>query len=334
MRSCIIENMEDKTKKRHYGGWIFLLILIVVGVGVYLNREWLYDYYRGMTYQPSSEMARIRNDLQLTERGEFLFNASQPVLSEAVEFNQYCRDGVSEIAVLGCYTDRSIYIYNIVDADLDGIRELTTAHELLHANWARMSEDEQRALTTVLTQTFEANQDLLTDELENYNVSERQEELYVRAGTEVANLPTELERHYAEFFKDQDAVVRYYNAYIGVFKNLQAEMDNLQAEMEGLRRGIDDKTAEYERRIKQLDADIMSFNSCARVMGCFETEEEFNVRRGALLSEQTALEGLYDEINNSITSYNEKVELYNADVAYGERLNTIINSTARPQEIK
>lgn len=326
--------MENKTKKGHLVGLVFLLILIAVGVGIYLNREWLYDYYRGTTYQPSSEMVRIRNDLQLTERGEFLFNASQPVLSEASEFNQYCRDGVSEIAVLGCYTARNIYVYNIVDIELNGIRELTTAHELLHANWARMSENEKRALDSVLIQAYEANRDLLTEELDNYHANERQEELYVRAGTEIANLPMELENHYALFFKDQDAVVRYYNMYIGVFNNLQAEMDNLQAEMDTLKRGIDDKTVEYERRAEQLDADITSFNSCAKVMGCFETEEEFNVRRGALLSEQTALQGLYNEINDLITNYNEKVELYNADVAHGEKLNTIINSTARPQEIK
>ena len=321
-------------RKRHLWGWVFLLALIAIGVGVYLNREPIYEYYRGVTYQPSSEMARIRADLQLTERGTSLFNTSQPVLAEAEAFNAYCRDGETETAVLGCYTSGNIYVYNIKDERLSGIRELTTAHELLHAVWARMSEEEKVALVEPLTRVFEANQDFLGNEIDSYDISEKQEELYVRAGTEVKDLPVALEKHYAEIFQDQDLVVSFYDGYIEVFRALAAEMDGLKVEMDAISSEVNAKMMEYEQRVAQLNANIVSFNSCAEVAGCFETEEEFYEQREVLVAEQVALEGLYEEVNNLITDYNAKVEVYNADVLESEKLNTIINSAAKPREIE
>lgn len=325
--------MENQAKKRHLWGWVCLLVLIAVGVSVFLNREWLYDFYRGITYQPSSEMAQIRSDLSLTDRGEFLFNAAQPELDGAAEFNSYCRNGESEIAVLGCYTGGNIYIYNIKDERLDGIRELTSAHELLHANWARMSESDKEALAEPLTRTFEANQNLLKDEINIYETNQKQEELYVRAGTEIANLPEALEKHYAEIFRDQDKIVGYYNSYISVFKALEAEMDGLKAEMQAINAEIESKTTEYEQRAKQLDVDVANFNNCAQTVGCF-TEYEFNLQRAELVAEQEVLMGMYEEINKMVDAYNAKVEIYNADVLQSEKLNTVINSAAKPQEVK
>ncbi|MBR3172698.1 hypothetical protein IKF21_02175 [Candidatus Saccharibacteria bacterium] len=326
--------MVERARKSHIWGWICLLVIIGVGVGVFLNREWLFDYYRGITYHPSSEMARIRSDLQLTDKGEFLFNAAQPELEGSAEFNSYCRNDGSEVAVLGCYTSGNIYVYNIENAELNGIRELTTAHELLHAKWARMSEDERRALVEPLTRTFEANQSLLESELNTYETSEKQEELYVRAGTEIAKLPDILEKHYAEIFKNQDAIVTFYNNYIGVFKTLTAELDTLKAEMDEIGTQIDAKKTEYENRVDQLTKEVNDFNNCAKTEGCFETEWLFNARRAELVTEQGALELLYNEINDLVNIYNTKVEAYNADVLRSEKLNNMINSASKPKEIE
>ena len=299
-----------------------------------MNREWIYDNYRGMIYEPSTEMSEIRNSLGLKERGEFLFNASQPVLAEKEEFNNMCRTVTTETAVLGCYTLGNIYVYNIVDTELKGIRELTTAHELLHAVWARLDENEREALAPALKQTLEENKDALGEELAIYDGSERQEELYVRAGTEVKKLPEVLEKHFGEIFMNQDKIVSYYESYITVFNELEAEMDSLKKEMEAIEPELNAKMNEYENRVMQLNARIVSFNNCANTMGCFESESEFYGERAVLVGEQQSLEILYAEINNLIDAYNIKVEQYNADVVRGETLNQKINSTAKPQEIE
>ena len=314
--------------------WLVLGVLIASVAMVILNREWIYDHYRGMTYQPSSEMAKIRDSLGLASQGEFLFNASQPALEEKEDFNNFCQAQMTETAILGCYTAGNIYVYNIVDEELNGIRELTTAHELLHAVWARMDESEREALKPALQQTLEANKDLLEEEMAVYDATERQEELYVRAGTEIKKLPEVLEKHFAEIFTNQDRIVDYYNSYIAVFKGLEAEMDNLKNEMTSIETDLNAKMNDYETRMAQLNARIESFNACANAVGCFESEAEFYGERAILTAEQQSLGALYTEIGNLVNAYNTKVEQYNADVVRGETLNQKINSTAKPQEIE
>ncbi|RYC74875.1 hypothetical protein [Candidatus Nanosyncoccus alces] len=323
-----------KTRKRHIFGGVFLVVLVVVAATVVLKRDWIYDWYRGVSYQPSSEMVTIRDELGLTNRGEFLFNAAQPVLNTAADFNLNCRQDESEVAVLGCYTAGNIYIYDVKDAKIAGIRELTTAHELLHANWARMSESEQRELTESLTRVFEANQEMLGEEIDSYDISEKQEELYVRAGTEVKDLPETLEKHFAEIFKDQDKIVDFYESYIVVFQRIKTEMETLEEEIELMKGEIETKIAEYERQLSQLEADIVSFNSCAEVAGCFQNENDFNVRRAALVERQDELNALNDEINELVDAYNEKIDDYNANAMEGRELQSMIDSKAEILKIK
>jgi hypothetical protein len=321
-------------RKRHILRWVFLAVLAVVAVAVVLNREWIYDWYRGVSYQPSNEMATIRDKLQLTGRGEFLFNAAQPELNAAEEFNANCRQDEDEVAVLGCYNNGDIFVYNIDAAELNGIRELTTAHELLHVVWARMSEDEKVALVEPLTRTFDANQDFLAEEINQYDISEKQEELYVRAGTEVKNLPEALEKHFAEIFKDQDMIVDFYDSYIVIFRKIKAEMGNLVSEMEELKEAISVKTAEYEEVYSQLEADIVSFNNCAEVAGCFSSEAEFYASRNQLIARQNELNLMNDEINNMVDVYNAKVDVYNADVTESRKLQDMINSNSKVEQIR
>lgn len=308
---------------------------MIIVAAVILNWRWIHDWYRGVSYQPAdNEILVIRDKLQLTGRGEFLFNAARPALNEAAEFNRNCRKDEGEVAVLGCYVAGNIYVYDIDAAELDGIRELTVAHELLHAVWERMSDDEKVALVEPLTRTFEKNQAFLGEEIDTYDVSEKQEELYVRVGTEVKDLPEALEKHYAEIFKERDAIVDFYDGYIIVFRQIKAEMENLADEMEVLKAEIGVKTKEYEGMLGQLEAGIASFNSCAEVVGCFASEGEFYARRNELLAREGVLMGLNDEINNLIDEYNDRVNRYNADVTESRKLQNMINSKTKDIEIK
>ena len=315
---------------------ISVLMLIIAGVLVWaiLNQQWLEDWWRGKDYQPAGEMLQIRDSLGLTERGEFLFQASTPQLSERDEFNAVCRTVEDEeIAVLGCYTDKEIYVYNIDSEELDGIKELTTAHELLHAVWDRMSEEERRELASALKQVYDTAGEYLKDELTTYEESQRQEELFVRAGTEVMNVPTELEKVYAEVFQDQDAVVAFYDKYIAVFRAMEAEMDALEEEMKTVGEEIENTSSEYEGRMEQLNADITSFNACAETAGCFGTDNEFYARRSELLARQGELNAMYERINQLIDKYNELVAKYNADVTKTNKLNQVMNSNSRPEDL-
>lgn len=330
----VMSRLPRQNVKQHYLKWIVLFVLVVIVIAIILNRAWVYDWFRGVVYRPTVEMVSIRDKLNLTGRGEFLFNATQPELNKADDFNANCRQDEGEVAVLGCYTAGNIYVYDIADAKLDGIRELTAAHELLHAVWARMSNAEKEDLKPILQQVYQDNLSVLKDDIETYADDERIEEIFVRAGTEIKKLPDVLEKNYAEIFNNQDVVVDFYESYIAVFREIKIKMEGLASEIEVLRDSINVKMAEYENKVSQLEADIARFNSCAETAGCFATEVEFYAQRNALVARENELNLLNDEINNMIDDYNLKVDEYNADALESRKLQNMINSKADIKEIK
>lgn len=316
-------------KKSEITRKLLWLVLIVVIFTIILNRQVILDFFRSITYSPSVEMLEIRENLKLTPRGEFLFNASRPELKTEEEFNSNCRSYDELAAVLGCYTEQKIYVYNVPSDELNGILGLSTAHELLHAVYERMSEAERDELKADLEKVYKDNYEILSEEVLNYDEAEQLEEIYVRAGTEIKNLPEKLERHFAEIFIYQDKIVSFYESYIEVFRKLEQEFKDLEAEMAELNRLVDAKTAEYENGVLNLNSEIAGFNDCANTAGCFTSDYEFLRRRNELLSWQNSLEALYGEISGLIEKYNANAVKYNNNVVRHENLQNLINSHVR-----
>lgn len=310
------------------------MVAVVLALALLLmiwKRVEIQDYLLGWGYEPTAEMAEIREELGLTARARRIFDASWPELEEREEFNQNCRaGGEGDLAILGCYTNERIYIYNIVSDELVGVRETSTAHELLHAVWVRLTDGERNALDDDLNAVLAQNA-WLVDELAVYGKHEWGEELYVRVGTEVRNLPEALERHYAGIFDDQDRIVEYYEEYIAVFREIEGRMAEISERLEHVQATLDAAAAAYEQKVGQLNAEVVSFNACAVRVGCFATEAEYNSRLALLLQEQKVLMAEYEEINRLVDQYNALVDDYNSNVVHGQMLNNAINSLAVPE---
>ena len=309
------------------------LILIVIVVIAVINKQLIFDFVKGKFYTPTVEMEQIRYDLNLTSQGELIFNASRPELNTEEGFNENCQVSDESSAILGCYTNQTIYVYYIKDKELDGIVELTTAHELLHAVYERMSTSERDGLRGLLEKVYKENREILGDEIDLYEMSEQLEEIYVRAGTEVKSLPEELEKHYAKIFKNQDRIVDFYNKYIRVFREIENEFKSLEVEMTELNNQINEKIADYENGVSLLNSEIGEFNNCASAPGCFNSDYEFYLKRNELINRQTELQTLYDEVDDLINQYNLDVERYNNNVMRSENLQNIINSHVRVEEL-
>ncbi|MBO7131918.1 hypothetical protein J6V85_01470 [Candidatus Saccharibacteria bacterium] len=310
--------------------WIIFIALAIV---IALNYQFIFDFTRGLFYSPSPEMASIRESLDLSSRGEILFNASMPELNSEEEFNENCHSYDEVETILGCYTMQKIYVYDIKDKELNGIVELTSAHELLHAVYERMSISERDGLRELLEAVYKDNLETLEDEIGAYESAEQLEEIYVRAGTEIKKLPEELEAHYGKIFNDRKKVVKYYEGYNGVFKKYEAEMTNIKAKLDELGGVINEKNEEYARKVDELNARIDAFNNCADSPGCFSTDTEFYNKREELLREVILIDSLYDEIDGLIEQYNVNVDDYNDNVLIIERFQDIINSHVRVEDI-
>ena len=315
--------------------FIYLFIILALAAFLVLDFRNIKDFVKSSLFSPSKEISAIETSLKLTPYGSRVFRASSPsLISDHSEFESKCyTDSDSpESSILGCYTDDTIFIYNVTSDELSGITESTSAHELLHAIWARLPQSEKSSLTPTLESVYDSSDSLFKKSLENYPDSQRLEEIYVRSATQISALPDTLETHFAKFFRDQDSVVAFYSDYITPFLSIEHSLETLERELSDINSQIEAKTSEYESRSETFLSNLDNFNSCASTPGCFSATP-FNHERALLLSEQDSLNSLYAEINSLIDTYNSKVELYNSNILHNKTLEKELNPNKPSKEL-
>lgn len=304
-------------------------LFIIAAVWIFSNRQFILDQLSVWSYTPSSEVAAIQQRINMTDEGQFTFYATHPEVETQASFNQACPRQEAGSPILGCYTpDDRIYIYNLSNKQLDGMKEVTAAHEMLHAVWYRTSEAEKEKLTTELKVAYEKIDDAsLQKRMDYYERTEPGEfinELHSILGTEVASLGEPLESYYAQFF-DRGAVLKLHDQYSGLYEKLYERADTLYAQMQSLATVINRQSNEYTSAAAQLSRDIDSFNRRADG-GAFSTQGEFNSERATLIQRSNALERQRLQINRNIETYNGYYAEYQEIAKQIEVLNDSIDS--------
>ncbi|NQX12653.1 hypothetical protein HQQ80_13530 [Microbacteriaceae bacterium VKM Ac-2855] len=267
----------------------------------------------------------------MTARGRALYYASHPSVEPTAGFNEKCGYGASDDIVLGCYTGDAIFISDVENADLDGIRDVTAAHEMLHAAWARETDAERAHLSDLLEAAYaQLPQDgELADRLDLYatdGLGDRDNELHSILGTEAADLGPELEAHYAEYFGDRSKVVALNAQYEAVFTALEKQIDDLSAQITGTYDALNARVAENNAAFESLNADISDFNARADA-GDFASVSAFDTERAALLARSDALDAAQAQLEIDIDAYEAlrtQLQALNADA---DALNKSIDST-------
>lgn len=304
-------------------------LFIVVASILFLNRQAALDQLTVWAYEPSSAIATIEQNVNFTDKGKFIFYATKPSLETQDAFNKKCPRQEAGSPILGCYTNADqIYIYDLTNEQLDGMEEVTAAHEMLHAVWFRTSKAEQDTLKTELEKAYQKlNDEELTTRMEYYQRTEPGEyinELHSILGTEVASLGEPLESYYAQFF-DRTTVLKLHDQYNGVYKALYARADELYAQMEVLSSSIQTRMSEYETAVSRYSADVDSFNGRADGGG-FTTMSQFNAERAALIARASTLDTARQSINTDIETYNTYYAEYEDIAKQIEVLNESIDS--------
>lgn len=320
-------------QKQKRSGLKILLSLIVFGgicaaIIYFVDFTAVADTFLGINFEPSAEMAELINRDNLTKTGERILNASKPELLEAEEFNSTCYTGTeNESSVLGCYTNNAVYVYNIQNKDLDGIKETVLAHELLHAVWHRMSYNDRRALYHDIDMVYSANQEELGEHMAGYADEDHYDELHSVIGTQIASedLTDALREHYAKYFENQSKIVSYYNTYNGKFKALEKRVAELEAQIETNRARIESLTAKYESDAEDLLKNINSFNARAE-SGSFSDSASFYAERNELVARQNQLQADYETLNTLINETNTMIQEYNNNVLEAGKLYDSVNS--------
>lgn len=304
-----VVNQRKDHKERQWGITV-AVVLVALLISWALESRWAQDIWQGLWYQPSVGMQEIRDSLELTGKGERIFAATQPVLEGKDDFNAHCESYDREVSLLGCYTEGKVYVYEVETESLRPSNKVTTAHELLHAVWERLSESERKEIEGWLKQVEVENREWFEEELEAYAEGDKLEEMYTRAGTKLRDLPEELEKHYAKYFANRAKIVDFYEEYQAPFQELQDELERLEKEIVSERTEIIRQRDEYENRGTSLSAQVRVFNSRASVPGGFRSEAEFQRERNALLKGEEDLEKLRNEVNTRIDENNARIEEY------------------------
>lgn len=256
-----------------------------------LNRQAVYDWLRLRDYTPPASIETLATETTMNEPTRRLFYVQHPELNDRTAFNRTC-GRISEVTiVLGCYASgHGIFIFDVDDDPrLAGVEQVTAAHELLHAAYERL-DDAERSRIDLLTRSAFEN---LTDARVRQNIASYRKqdpaivpnELHSILGTEVRQLPPELEEYYKRYFTNRAQIVAYSERYEGELTKRRTAAATLEVQI-----------ADLKNEIGQLEQ--------------------------ALQSERSALEEQRPLVNTQeeVASFNNRVDTYNANIGDLNRL--------------
>ncbi|MDO4773764.1 MAG: hypothetical protein Q4A37_01395 [Candidatus Saccharibacteria bacterium] len=318
---------------------------IAIGVGALLSagavwallhQQAIRDQLTVWQYQPSAAVSALADRSGMSDGGRFYFFVTRPSLENAEQFNQECRRVEQASPILGCYDQAAdrIHIYNVTHPELDGIKEVTAAHEMLHAAWARMSQAERQRLGELLEAAY---QRVKTDDLaarmayyERTQPGSRANELHSIVGTEIADVGHELEQHYQQFFSNRQAVVGLHAAYHQRFTTMQREAERISGELDGRRTAIEQRSAQYAAGVAVFNNQAAVFNDRA-ARGDFVSQAAFQAERARLVQQSRELSTERRAIETAVAEYNQQVEkLY----ALGQKIQSLQQQLDSHQEVE
>ena len=327
----------DAPKKKGGLVWriigITLAFLLGVIIALFVDYRVIYDWILGFSYEPSSAMSQTISNIELTGRGERIVKASFAEFQNSDDFNHNCPTVTAETSVLGCYYNWRIYVFDVENHELDGIKEAVLAHELLHADWQRERVWIKNELEPILRQTYEQNKDELSEHMSTYSEENFVDELHSVIGTQIdiSKLPKRLQEHYQSIFQNHAKIVSYFNQYNGKFTELKKEMEELASKIDKMKKKIEELTEEYRKKSQALSVDIDTFNRRA-ASNYYTSQWAFDQDRAALVARQKALNNDYDTLSDLVDEVNGYVDKYNSNVARSSELYRSINSNVEKIE--
>lgn len=269
---------------------------------VILNQQYLSDELRLLNYQPSAVVASLATETTMTPKARRIFYVNHPVLDDKTAFAAACNTRQEQTIVLGCYHgDQSgIYVLDVTDARLNGVEQVTAAHEMLHAAYDRLSSSERQSVDQMLQQyyTNSLTDSRIKDTIEAYKKTEPNDlvnEMHSIFGTEIANLPSDLNVYYSQYFTNRQAVTDQAAAYDAEFTSRQAKVTQYDEQLKVWKAQIDTNQANLQAMAAQIDSQRQQLESLRS-------------------------SGNLKAYNAAVPAYNQQIDNYNAQVVAQRQL--------------
>ncbi len=292
---------------------VLLTAFAAAGAIAFMHRQQINDQIAASQFEASASIVALTENLNVTEAGHRIFWASEPTLDASQNFNVQCSqvDHSEEGHILGCFTGGSIHLFEVTDERLNGIIEVTAAHELLHATFARLSQDERSSLTRKLNKLYLElipNDPQLEQRMSVYSSLSKTafaNELHSVLGTEVRELPEWLDEHYATWFEDRQSIIDFFDSYHAVFEQLTQRANELEAEMTALRADVEQRSASYDSAVAQFNAEWDNFVARNEAFEFSTNPDEFYRLRDDFYARR-------DSLGEQMRSLNADIERYEA----------------------
>ena len=291
--------------KRKFSGSIVIVVMIL---GLQYAQE-LQDWTKLLLYRPPAQVARLAAATTMTDTAQRLFYVNQPKIETRKSAANLCR-GSEHTVILGCYVSGTgIFIQSIPDPRLEGIMEVTAAHEMLHVVYQRMSFFQQSQINKQLRSVFsQLKSPRLKESIQNYDEKDIDTELHSILGTEARNLTPELEAHYRKYFNDRLQIVALSERYEGVFSSIRDRIKIIRQELAT-------RKLTREQLIQQVDAEaasIESEKSYIQTMIATNPQGDYNSRVSSLTDRVRNYNQQVNILEEQTNSYNQLVNEHNS----------------------
>jgi len=296
-----------------------LPLIIVMGLCglLWAKQQEIQDWWKLRDYTPPTAVVQLANEDTMKPYTRHLFYLNKPQLPTTVDsFRKDCPENEDTI-VLGCYHtgQNGIFIYAVQDSTLAGIQQVTAAHEVLHAVYARLSDSARKTLDSELESYYKHG---LTDpnvkaEVALYQKTEPgsvYDEMSCTFGTEIADLPSALNAYYSQFFTNRQKIVAYEQQYQGQFTSRQQQIAAYDARLAAMKTQIDDQ----ENNLATASANLNSEHD--------QLQQELSTGQVGAYNAAVA------SYNSQVDTYNQQVSSLRAQIAAYNQLVSIRNSVA------
>ena len=293
-----------KRLKRHL---VNIAIVVVVIIGIRFEQDFR-DWSKLLQYEAPPQVAKLATATTMTDTARRLFYLNEPQIESHKSAQNLCKSSEHTV-VLGCYVpNKGIFLQQVSDPRLQGVMEVTAAHEMLHVAYQRMSLLEQTKLNERLQTALEQIQSLrITQLVEAYREQDPNivnNELHSILGTEVRNLSPELETHYRKYFTDRSQIVAFSEQYEGVFTTVRAKAKQIASQLTALKSTLETLATQ----VKSEEASISMERSSIERERATNPEADYSLRIAGFNNRVQSFQAL-------VTRFNEQTNIYNQNIA-------------------
>jgi hypothetical protein len=297
-----------KRLKRHLGTAIMIAVVII---GIRFTQD-LEDWSKLLHYRPAPEIAKLATDTTMTDTARRLFYVNQPLIESQKSSLNLCKSSEHTI-VLGCYVpSKGIFLQAVTDPRLQGVMEVTAAHEMLHAAYQRMTFFEQTQINKQLQSVLSKLQNpRILKLVETYNQQDPRSvnnELHSILGTEVRNLGSELEDHYRKYFGDRSAIVALSERYEGVFTALRDKAKVIDQQLIARKSALEQLAVQVKQQAEAVDTERSNLQGSITS----STQSDYNFRVSTFNDRVNSYNQLIARLKEQTETYNQMINEHNS----------------------